>query len=1002
MLPPRIGLLVWVALIHLTGIYLFTKGFLLTRLSLSDFTTCSDANCGITPTHKRAIFIIIDALRFDFISPNPPIPRSPFHHDILTLPRQLTAQDPSRSLIFNAYADPPTTTLQRIKGITTGSLPTFVDMGNNFGGSSIAEDSILKQLKLTGKKLAFMGDDTWMSVFPDAFEPNMTFPFDSFDVEDLHTVDEGVIKHIFPLLEDATKPFDFLIGHFLGVDHVGHRVGPDHPSMKAKLRQMNEVLERVVQQMDEDTLLVVLGDHGMNRSGDHGGDGVLETSAGIWIYSKGQPLTDTSSARPSGLLQFKAFPQAEAPHRSIQQIDILPTISLLLGTPIPFNNLGTVIPELFWRGNNRRGTLEKALEVNAAQIMTYLDTYRSSSSGSELDDAWQSLQNAWNAIDRTQSATDSKLVTLVNFNRVALAACRAMWAQFNPFLMSLGLSILSLGLCASWAIYNGFEDSKQDWAAWLSPRLWKATQSSVVGALVGAAALFCVSGLLPGVSASQFVLFFASLASTVTMIIVSAPKITSETLTSTPIILILHAVAFLSNSFTFWEDRIVPFLLVTSIVPYVLRGFSAPNTRLRYRILGFSLLFTVCVRLMAISTICREEQQPYCHVTFFASSSLPSPPIPVLYLSIPVAIALPYFIERMLHITLADSGVSKTHLRIFLTPTLLAGALYWIMEWADSASVLGEGWAALLRGSRTWIARMSFVWMLAAGGALWSLVPLCLDIQTSFEGEKRQVTIVGYANAFGSPYLIFWGIFLGIVYICTQLTGQVVLALATVALVAFLEVLDSVRDARSIEAAFASATPSSVLDPAATLNFSPSIQFADIVPISLLGLLAFYGTGHQSTITSLQWKTAFLLTPTFNYMLSAFTVVSNSLGPVFLFALAAPLAGLWNRAPLMATKEEPNVQSDVQAKNESTKAALGIMMYYLALLLGTAVSAAVLRRHLMVWKVFAPRFMTAALELLAVDVAVLIGVGLGLERITSRLARMFRGRPTSPPEQKEK
>ena len=71
-----------------------------------------------------------------------------------------------------------------------------------------------------------MGDDTWMSVFPDLFEANMTFPYDSFDIEDLHTVDKGVIKYLFPLLEDPSKPFDFLIGHFLGIDHVGHYVGP--------------------------------------------------------------------------------------------------------------------------------------------------------------------------------------------------------------------------------------------------------------------------------------------------------------------------------------------------------------------------------------------------------------------------------------------------------------------------------------------------------------------------------------------------------------------------------------------------------------------------------------------------------------------------------------------------------------------------------------------------------------------------------------------------------
>ncbi|KAF8907063.1 alkaline-phosphatase-like protein [Gymnopilus junonius] len=923
----RLYLLIWVFLIHVAGIYLFTRGFLLTRLSLSNTSTCSEPNCGIIPTHQRAVLLIIDSLRFDFVSPDPPTPQSPFHHNVLTLPRELTEKHPKHSFIFNSYADPPTTTLQRIKGITTGSLPTFVDIGNSFGGSSIAEDSILKQLKSAGKKvpkLAFMGDDTWMSVFPDTFEPNMRFPYDSFNVEDLHTVDEG--------------PFDFLIGHFLGVDHVGHRVSPYHPSMKTKLQQMNDVLSRVVELLEEDTLLVVLGDHGMDRSGDHGGDSPLETSAGMWIYSKGPPLTDLSPRVPGGLLQFKIFPGCDTRHRSIQQIDILPTMSLLLGVPIPFNNLGTVIPELFWRGN-RIQTLRKVLEANTVQIMRYLDTYRSSPSGGELDEAWHKIQEAWKATQTPGVSSDSELVTLMNFNRVALSACRAMWAQFNPLLMSLGLSLLSMGFCAS-----------KDWDGWLSPRLVEAVQVAAGGAVLGAVGHFFLGTFTPGVNAFDWSIFIASLVSSITFILLSPPKIDFETIKSTPIILLLHSIAFLSNSFTFWEDRIVSFLLMTSLVPYVLTGISAPSKRLRYRILGFSLLYAVCVRLMATST-------PYCHVTFFASSSLAEPSKLVLYLCLPAAVSLPYFIKRILRITRSDTGLAKTYLPLFLVPTLIGGSLFWIMEWADSASILGDDWPPALRFGRTWIARFSFGWILLAGGALWLLIPLCLNIEVSTEGGKRQIKVLGYANAFG--------IFLALVYICTQLTGQVVLILATV--------LDSARDARGIQAAFESSTPSSVLDAAASLSLSPSIRFADIVPIALLG--------HQSTISSLQLKTAFMLTPTVAYPFSAITIVINNIGPVFLFALAVPLTALWNRAPLATPEGQPERELDVQVKGESTLAALGMMIYYSALLLGTSV--------------FAPRFIAAALELLAVDIGILLGVGVGLERVVRRLRTMFGARKST-------
>lgn len=38
----------------------------------------------------------------------------------------------------------------------------------------------------------FMGDDTWMQLLPDAFAQQ--YPFPSFNVKDLHTVDDGVWK----------------------------------------------------------------------------------------------------------------------------------------------------------------------------------------------------------------------------------------------------------------------------------------------------------------------------------------------------------------------------------------------------------------------------------------------------------------------------------------------------------------------------------------------------------------------------------------------------------------------------------------------------------------------------------------------------------------------------------------------------------------------------------------------------------------------------------------
>lgn len=834
-----------------------------------------------------------------------------------------------------------------------------------------------------------MGDDTWMTVFPDSFVPNMTFPYDSFNVEDLHTVDEGVIRHLFPLLHESSPSWDFMIGHFLGVDHVGHRLGPDHPTMRTKLTQMDNVLRRVVDALDDETLLVLLGDHGMDVSGDHGGDGELETSAALWIYSKTRPLVDKSAVVPSHLLHTRTFPGTQIPHRGVQQIDLVPSLALTLGLPIPFNNLGMVIPELFLRGNSG-SDLTRALELNAQQVRRYLDTYRASASGGELDEAWDQLQQAWAAIEDRASTKDSQyhLEAMGTYIRQALESCRALWAQFNISLIGLGLVLQMTGLIATWVLYSKFGQTKDNWEAWADETRWFCIRGLGAGAILGFAIYFPIHHFVKGVELLDSILFVAPLISCIAVILRgSLPSPATLRITQLPIPLILHALAFASNSFTFWEDHVLTYLLISSIVPFVLTGITAPTARLRLRILGFSALFAICVRLIGISTVCREEQQPYCHVTFFASSSLPAPPLPVLLLAFPVSFGLPWAMRRFLGISKSDKGVSGLILIWVLPIVLLLGSTFWVLEWAESSELLGPEWAFTLRLARTVVARSAISVIIFVGFTLWWLIPLCLEVVTKTEPSdggkpKTEVTVIGFANAFGSPYLIFWSIFLGLLYTTTQLTGQIILALAAIAVLAYLEVIDSVRDVAGLEAAFASATPSSVLD-TNTLRPAGALTFAQITPLALLVLQIFYGTGHQSTISSIQWKTAFMLTATLKYPFSPILVAINTFGPQFLLALAAPLLALWNLPPL----PQPAATSD--AWLGTLRASLGIMLYHATLLLSSAVCSAWLRRHLMVWKVFAPRFMNAAASLIVVDLAIMVGASVGVARISGRVTKLF-------------
>ncbi len=59
--------------------------------------------------------------------------------------------------LLRLHADAPTVTMQRLKAIATGALPTFLDVRSNFdSGARIDEDNVIAQLAARGT-LTMMG-----------------------------------------------------------------------------------------------------------------------------------------------------------------------------------------------------------------------------------------------------------------------------------------------------------------------------------------------------------------------------------------------------------------------------------------------------------------------------------------------------------------------------------------------------------------------------------------------------------------------------------------------------------------------------------------------------------------------------------------------------------------------------------------------------------------------------------------------------------------------------
>ncbi|KAB5571315.1 hypothetical protein PHYPO_G00223600 [Pangasianodon hypophthalmus] len=161
-------------LIELLGIALFLRGFfpLPIKSALSSKSKLSDLPAepvlGSSPNStrvppplfNRVVIVLIDALREDFVF-------GPSGKRFMPYTRNIVESGSSHS--FTAKARPPTVTMPRIKALTTGSIPGFIDVVMNLNSQALLEDNLLWQAKNAGKRIIFYGDDTWVRLFPKHF-----------------------------------------------------------------------------------------------------------------------------------------------------------------------------------------------------------------------------------------------------------------------------------------------------------------------------------------------------------------------------------------------------------------------------------------------------------------------------------------------------------------------------------------------------------------------------------------------------------------------------------------------------------------------------------------------------------------------------------------------------------------------------------------------------------------------------------------------------------------
>nr|XP_032809279.1 GPI ethanolamine phosphate transferase 2 isoform X1 [Petromyzon marinus] len=348
------------AVAQLVGLALFLAGFFPVRRSLPGHadparlppepgasSVAGSPPQALEPAFGRVVLVLVDALRADFVFGA---------HGATNMPYTHAQAHGGHALRYTARAHPPTVTMPRIKALTSGSIPGFLDLLMNLEAVAAGDDTFLWQALAAGRRLRFYGDDTWLRLFPGTF--HQAEGTTSFFVTDHTEVDTNVTRHVPAAL--ASRDWQLLVLHYLGLDHIGHTHGPASALVPHKLREMDAVVRAVhtaLLREDESpslpALLVLCGDHGMSNAGSHGGSSEEELLSPLLLFSSAFPLADPETV-PAEVLQ----------------VDLAATLSLGMGRPVPLNSMGHVITAALEHRPIREQL--RALQANAHQLAALL------------------------------------------------------------------------------------------------------------------------------------------------------------------------------------------------------------------------------------------------------------------------------------------------------------------------------------------------------------------------------------------------------------------------------------------------------------------------------------------------------------------------------------------------------------------------------------------------------------------------------------------------------
>ncbi|EAR98197.2 type I phosphodiesterase/nucleotide pyrophosphatase (macronuclear) [Tetrahymena thermophila SB210] len=377
-------LILFITVIYLIGSSTFLYGFTSTAADSNEFS--SKANPYVSemifkdseqkaiyekqwfPTQSdQVLFMIVDGLPYSYVvneeeqqkkfeqkqaGSNDPSLYIPSRNIPFQVFLNTVNEFPNSTVLLKGFAHPPTYTSTRIKAIVQGNIPTYDQLKSNLGSKEIKSDNIFRQAKINNpfigqkrEKAVCYATHSLHDLYPNIFDRSHFVGEVNFyeklqsDMDQYQYISKEQLEY---------DDWSTMLLHFEAIDGFSHLQRTYDNAVVSAIKSVNELVKNIIDNVrnskkNTDQVILAVSDHGLNfkKYGRHGGYTLEESNSFIYGYSKTEFIT--KQKKDIGQEMDREFLIGT----DTFQINITPTYCMILGIPIPFNNIAMIQPDFF-------------------------------------------------------------------------------------------------------------------------------------------------------------------------------------------------------------------------------------------------------------------------------------------------------------------------------------------------------------------------------------------------------------------------------------------------------------------------------------------------------------------------------------------------------------------------------------------------------------------------------------------------------------------------------